>query len=85
MALVDELSFEGVEGMLLSGCQVAETTWERLVVGVGDAFWEGADAGRFEGRHGRLSKRTGSSVFETQIGTVQGPGCGTIGSIQVHQ
>jgi hypothetical protein len=52
MVLVLELSLEGVESMLLGECEVAEVTWEWLVVGVGDVFvfWEGADGG-----HGRWS------------------------------
>lgn len=47
MALIHELSLEGVERMLLARCEVAQPAWERLVVGVGDALGEGADAGRF--------------------------------------
>lgn len=42
-----ELLPEGVEGVLLAGREVTDSTWQRFVVGVGDALGEGADAGGF--------------------------------------
>lgn len=56
MALALELSFESVECMLLAGCEVAQSAWERLVIGVGDAFGQGTGAGRFKEGHGRCGK-----------------------------
>ena len=47
MALVHELLSEGVEGMLLARGKVAQPAWQGLVVGVGDALGERADAGGF--------------------------------------
>lgn len=46
MALFLELTFDAVEDMLLAWVEVSEPTWERLVVWVCDALWEGTDAGR---------------------------------------
>lgn len=52
MAFVDELSPEGIEDVLLAGSEVSEPTWQGFVICVGDALWEGADAGGLYVGHG---------------------------------
>lgn len=69
MAFVDELSLEGIEGMLLGRCEVAQPAWQRLVVGVSDALGEGADAGRLRVGHGRKQRsKMKPACFETRLG-----------------